>query len=139
MYRHRLINLFLLYRITKIPTITITKIIPTLIPAASPDLDFGFSAEIRANSSQHSSFKTIFNIIKLTKRLCLSLYIFFLIIYRWIQLVYKKSINLLEWIFIFKTQSDLNCKIFRSCLLSCDKLTIATFRQTSENPRHILT
>ena len=77
MYRHRLINLFLLYRITKITTITIKKIIPTLIPAASPDLDFGFSAEIRANSSQHSSFKTIFNIIKLSKRLCLSLYIYF--------------------------------------------------------------
>ena len=139
MYRHRLGNLFFMYSITKITTIT--KMIPHVIPAAIAGLDFWPSVEIRAKLYQHLSFKTIFNIIKLSKRLCLSLYIyiFFLIIYRWIQLVYKKSINLLEWIFIFKTQSDLNCKIFRSCLLSCDKLTIATFRQTSENPRHILT
>ena len=62
MYRHRLINLYLLYRITKIPTITITKMIPTLIPAASPDLDFGLSVEIGANLSQHLSFK-LFSIL----------------------------------------------------------------------------
>ena len=36
--------------------------IPTLIPAASPDLDFGLSVEIGANLSQHLSFK-LFSIL----------------------------------------------------------------------------
>ena len=66
MYRHRLGNLFFMYSITKITTIT--KMIPHVIPAAIAGLDFWPSVEIRAKLYQHLSFKTIFNIIKLLKK-----------------------------------------------------------------------